>query len=615
MVARADLHVHSRHSDRPSEWLLRRIGAPESFTEPLELYRRARAAGMDFVTISDHDTIAGALEIAHLPGTFVSCEVTASFPEDGSEVHVLVWGIDEAEHSSIQEARDDLYGLVRLLRERRIVHALAHPLFRQSDRLTVAHFERLLLLFKRFEAINGTRLPRGGELTCGVLAGLTPELMAHLAERHGLDPEDPEPWVKHTVGGSDDHAGLYLGRTWTETPAAASSEEFLAHLAAGRSRPGGEHGSSLRLARCFTSIACRYYSERVADKGEGWDEPLGAFLERLLARGDLADLPAVDRLRLLVARRLRPRRRMEVIDRALLDELVELATPAPEGSTDALEERCFRIAGRLSDNLAYGGLRKFGKHLARGKLTESVQSLSALAPAAIAVAPYLAAFQTQHHDAPFHREVEARFAVPRRPASAVELWFAERLGPEVPAADLDSRLTALARGRGRRLATLACSGDLEPPAEDGRPSFSALGSLELPDLPGIQLAFPPLLAMLAECERHAPSAIVVNAPGPVGLVGLLAARLLSVPLIGVYEAGLVERLAPPDGPGLAALVARYVRWFYGQARLVYAASTAASVELVALGLRGPEVRPLPQARVVGGFRQRPAAAGRYAAMS
>jgi hypothetical protein len=32
--SRADLHVHSRYSDRPTEWILRRIGAPECYTPP-----------------------------------------------------------------------------------------------------------------------------------------------------------------------------------------------------------------------------------------------------------------------------------------------------------------------------------------------------------------------------------------------------------------------------------------------------------------------------------------------------------------------------------------------------------------------------------------------------
>ena len=46
-VSKADLHVHSKFSNRPSEWFLRRIGAPESFMEPVEVYNAAKAAGMD----------------------------------------------------------------------------------------------------------------------------------------------------------------------------------------------------------------------------------------------------------------------------------------------------------------------------------------------------------------------------------------------------------------------------------------------------------------------------------------------------------------------------------------------------------------------------------------
>ncbi|MGZ4267079.1 MAG: hypothetical protein ACXVS6_23605, partial [Solirubrobacteraceae bacterium] len=32
------------------------------------------------------------------------------------------------------------------------------------------------------------------------------------------------------IGGSDDHAGIDIGRTFTETPAAATPSEFLAHI-------------------------------------------------------------------------------------------------------------------------------------------------------------------------------------------------------------------------------------------------------------------------------------------------------------------------------------------------------------------------------------------------
>ena len=121
MQTKVDLHVHSKYSDRPSEWILRRVGAPESFVEPLEIYRTARQRGMQFVTISDHNCISGALEIAHLPGTFLSTEVTTYFPEDGCKIHCLVTGISEEQFAEIQRLRESIYDFQKFVRDRKSV--------------------------------------------------------------------------------------------------------------------------------------------------------------------------------------------------------------------------------------------------------------------------------------------------------------------------------------------------------------------------------------------------------------------------------------------------------------------------------------------------------------
>jgi len=42
---KADLHVHSKYSRRPSQWFLRKIGCSESYTEPARLYSLARGWG------------------------------------------------------------------------------------------------------------------------------------------------------------------------------------------------------------------------------------------------------------------------------------------------------------------------------------------------------------------------------------------------------------------------------------------------------------------------------------------------------------------------------------------------------------------------------------------
>ncbi len=115
-----DLHVHSRFSTRPSQWVLQKLGCHECYTKPEELYAIAKKRGMDWVTITDHNNINGCLEIAHLPNTFISEEVTSYFPEDGCKVHVLVYNIDQEKHRELQKLRENIYSMVSYLQQENI---------------------------------------------------------------------------------------------------------------------------------------------------------------------------------------------------------------------------------------------------------------------------------------------------------------------------------------------------------------------------------------------------------------------------------------------------------------------------------------------------------------
>jgi len=76
-VCRGDLHCHSTASQESKLGVQRAAGLPECATPPQEVYELAKRRDMDLVTITDHDTIAGVLEIADRPDVFVS-ELTAS---------------------------------------------------------------------------------------------------------------------------------------------------------------------------------------------------------------------------------------------------------------------------------------------------------------------------------------------------------------------------------------------------------------------------------------------------------------------------------------------------------------------------------------------------------
>src|ERR1700704_6114823 len=114
-MSRCDLHIHSRFSARSEEWLFRRFDFPDSYSDPRELHATLRARGMDFVTITDHDTIEGCLALSEFPDSFISEQVTTYFPQDPCKVHLLVWGISEAQHSEITAVRDNISDLQKYL--------------------------------------------------------------------------------------------------------------------------------------------------------------------------------------------------------------------------------------------------------------------------------------------------------------------------------------------------------------------------------------------------------------------------------------------------------------------------------------------------------------------
>jgi hypothetical protein len=266
---RVDLHCHSDASNKAAEVLLNAISCPECYSDPLDVHAQAKRRGMDFVTITDHDTIDGVeLLRAKKDDVLVGEEVTCWFPEDDCKFHLLVYGIDAQQHAELQSRAENVYHVAEYIESQRIAHSVAHPIYRQNDKLERWHVERLILLFKGFECLNGAHSPLHREAFEPVLDRLTADGIRLLSETHALGARWPEPWVKARTGGSDDHGLLNIGRTWTEFPAEVQSVgQILDCLRSGMCKPGGEAGSSAKLAHTFYGIAVRYYSRYIMQPG------------------------------------------------------------------------------------------------------------------------------------------------------------------------------------------------------------------------------------------------------------------------------------------------------------------------------------------------------------
>src|SRR5579862_8835479 len=112
---RIDLHCHSDASNKTAEAVLNAIRCPESYSRPEEVYAQARLRGMDFVTLTDHDSIEGALQLTHQSNLIVGEELTCWFPEDHCKMHVLVYGIDRRIHDALQSLAKNIYDVAEYI--------------------------------------------------------------------------------------------------------------------------------------------------------------------------------------------------------------------------------------------------------------------------------------------------------------------------------------------------------------------------------------------------------------------------------------------------------------------------------------------------------------------
>ena len=262
-VMRLDMHVHTEATRRRVRGRLGHT-VPACGTTPERAYALARARGMDLVTVTDRDTIDGALRLAGLPGVVVGCEVTAVFPEDGVHARLHVFGLDEAAHREIQRLRRDIRRLLPALRAHGLFTSLSQVARPVAGPFSAVHLLALLPWVDALETRNG-----------GLTAGEN-RVAHHLAVVAG----------KAAIGGSDAYAAGAIARTWTDVPGATTAAEFFAGLRQGRGRVGGAEAAPWPAhARAFGRRLWRL----VRDERHDSDLLVDLLSRPALARALLAD--------------------------------------------------------------------------------------------------------------------------------------------------------------------------------------------------------------------------------------------------------------------------------------------------------------------------------------
>jgi hypothetical protein len=387
--SRIDLHVHSRHSEPSTDWYMQLRHIAESYSDPFLIYDILRKSGMTLFTLTDHNSIEGCLLLKERYGDeiLISTESTVIFPEDGCKIHLLIYGITEGDFIEIQKLRKDIYELREFIRERKIAHSVAHATYPvQGEKLSVDHLEKLVLLFDAFEVINGARNQRDNLAWKDLLNSITPECIENLVKKHNIRPLGERPWIKGFTGGSDDHADIFTGMTYTEARA-DDAENFVEALKRKETEASGRHGDYRSLAYQIYKITYDYSRQN----GNGSGSLLTQLSERLFEKKPLGLL---NRIRIRRMKR-QARRSGNDIYRALHDlahGIKESDFVSPE---DALAFADSKIA-LIPDECLRATFICLEKDMADVNLFETVRHVSAFLPGLFLMLPFLMTFNHIH---------------------------------------------------------------------------------------------------------------------------------------------------------------------------------------------------------------------------
>ncbi len=563
MTSRVDLHCHSSASQESRLGVQRAVGLPECATPPHEVYELARRRGMDFVTITDHDTIAGVLEIADRPEVFISEELTAHFRGEPQAVHVLCFDITPEDHEWLQAHSGDVELCAAYMYEREIVCALAHPYYTVAAALTARHRRRLAELFGVWEIRNGARARE-----------LNRPAATYVATRDGIG-----------IAGSDDHAGVDIGRTFTEAPDTRTPRGFLAHVREGSVLARGAQGSPAKWAHAAIALAARSFGpEQPGVEAQRPDAGrVMTMARRLLREGDARQGPVGSDLNPDDARCLL-RAWLSAVELDHLDERGLIAYMQEDGfSHSDLYRRACRLHERKLRHAVAEAVA------AANAKTEIMAAAESLFEACIAAIPYAPA--------------TAFLGGEQQKLAAIPYSSARGLGHPAESVREDGecpRVAILADGIG---STHGVTRTIEEIRERGVPGFeievlgtdpqvdrrlSAVADINVAFYPGLQIGVPSLPAAvdaLAGSEGGGYAAIHVCSPGPAGIAGALVARAMGLPLVGSYHTELTAYAGLRSGERrLADVMGLVVNAFYSACDVVLSPSPAADGALGAIGI-------------------------------
>jgi len=266
-----DLHCHDYNSDEPDELIGRILNVPETWISSEDLISSMEKHGCDTFTITNHNNARSCYEMQDrgqdiLTGAEFSCIV----PDFDVRIHVLAYGFTPSQESKLLKHKCDIYRFQEYALENGIPTVWAHPLYhyRKGEHPSMDFFDKMSLVFQRFEVLNGQRDTWQNMLVKTWIDSIDEEQIKKNEKKFKINTGDfcSDPAGKIMCGGSDAHMGIFAGLTGTRLYVKNLSERLKSEsrsalaieaLIKGYTAPFGGINNSEKMAIAFLDYFCQ----------------------------------------------------------------------------------------------------------------------------------------------------------------------------------------------------------------------------------------------------------------------------------------------------------------------------------------------------------------------
>lgn len=266
-----DLHCHDFNSDIPDELIGRILNVPETWLPSKKLIKKLKENNCTAFTITNHNNARSCYELQDKGlDVLTAAEFSCWVPDFEIGIHVLTYGFTPEQEVKLDKLRKNLYHFLEYARLQNIPTIWAHPLYHYATKKapSASFFNKMLLVFERFEVLNGQRDIWQNLLVKEWLEQISNDEIDCYAKEFGIDPllYCSDPYRKVISGGSDCHMGIFAGMTGSylhvpdlESKLQTTSSSILALEAIrnGNIAPFGTFQNTEKMTISFLDYVCQ----------------------------------------------------------------------------------------------------------------------------------------------------------------------------------------------------------------------------------------------------------------------------------------------------------------------------------------------------------------------